>query len=267
MVQHSQVFHDILNKQLNIKGKGLEVAPYFDPCFLKSQYDVMYTDYIGNDIIAEKAAANADFQNQDLPYVDFVWVPGEPLKQCAPDGMEYDYAIASHVMEHVPNPIGWLNDILSVVKVGGKVAIFLPQRQYTFDCFRQETQFYQLVQWWMEQPSVPTPGQLLDFMSNSIAVYSGNPPAWDKNGQAHDADRAYTDSDALSMSTHVYHTGQYVDAHCSVWNSKTFEGIFRRLIDNDLLNVSIDLVKDEQSEFMAIMTKLGEPERLPPAKK
>ena len=252
--------------QLQPSGVGLEVSPYFDPFLSKSDYNILYTDYIGTEEIRAKAADNPDLRNRNVPAVDFIWTPGAPLAQCAPDGMLFDYVVASHVMEHVPNPIGWLNEILSVVKIGGRVALFLPDRRANADYLRQETQFHHLAQWWMEQPSTPTPGQVLDFMVHSFALRHGMVVDWDARGGPVGLERAYSDAEALSTSTFVHNEGAYIDVHCTVWNAETFKAIFQQVVAAGLLNVAIGNVTPENAEFSIVLTKLGEPFLKPPAK-
>lgn len=61
------------------------------------------------------------------------------------DGLEafgdasFDFAIASHVIEHVAAPIWALSELLRVVRVGGHVVIVLPDRRHTFDRERDGT--------------------------------------------------------------------------------------------------------------------------------
>lgn len=264
MVTHSQKFLNEIDNFLDISGNGLEIAPYFDPCLRAPKYNIMYTDYISNEEIQAKAAENPDVVHSP-PLIDFTWNPGKPLKDCAPEGLSFDYALASHVMEHVPNPIGWLNNVLSILKIGGRLAIFLPSKKFSFDCYRVETQYHQLVEWWIEQPPIPTTGQLIDFMGNAISVYHDT--VFNEEGVVVDGKPHYGDSNAIDAGVFVYQNQNYLDVHCTVWNGSTFPDIFDRIIKNGLMNVSIDLVSEEQSEFLVIFTKLGEPSRLPPPKR
>jgi hypothetical protein len=265
MVQHSKKMTDLALEGLNTGGIGLEVAPYFDAFLLKSQFNVLYTDYISNEEIIAKSALNPDVHNSEIPLIDFVWKPGDRFKHSCPDGVMFDYAVASHVMEHVPNPVGWLNEILEVVNVGGKIVLFLPDRHHTFDYFRNETQFCDLVNLWIEQPSVPTPLQVLDFMTNCFAHYAD--VKWGADGAPIDTKRPYTDVDAINTAVNVHVNGSYTDIHCTVYNPNTVKALFERIALHGLMNVSVSDIHVEHGEFLMILTKLGEPERMPPAKK
>ncbi|GGZ21488.1 MULTISPECIES: methyltransferase domain-containing protein [Asticcacaulis] len=267
MVGHSKSITDITFSYLNLNGLGLEISPYFDPVMRKGDYKVHYTDYIGTEEIRAKAALNPGLAGRDVPEIDFVWQPGKPLASCKPKKAKYDYAVASHVLEHVPNPAGWLNEVLSVVKVGGHVALFLPDRRWSSDFFRKNTQVYQILQWWIEQPPVPTPGQILDFMINSFALVHGMNADWDPDIGPESPQRAYPDSEAISTTISRYQSGEYLDIHCTVWTSDTIENIFDRLKDLGILNAEVVNLTSDKGEFMVMLKKLGEPKRLPPQTK
>lgn len=259
MVQHCQLLREALLRHVNPEQHGLEIAPYFEPSLTKPDYRILYTDYISTEEIRQKASENPSVDFETLVDVDFVWPPGTPLRNHAPEGLDFEYVIASHVMEHVPNPIGWLGELLSVLRPGGKVILYLPQRRFTWDCMRTETTFAQLADYWLHQPGVPTPGQLLDFMTHSLAItHDGPSPSWNTSGQAVNLPRAYSDEGAIDCATYVMQNGNYLDAHCTVWSGASFRNAIERFVELGILNVSIDEVIEEESEFFAVLSKRGE---------
>lgn len=58
---------------------------------------------------------------------------------------EQDFVIASHVLEHVAEPIGLLGEIHRVLRPGGVLLILLPDRRRTFDRDRAPTSLAHLV--------------------------------------------------------------------------------------------------------------------------
>ncbi len=56
-----------------------------------------------------------------------------------------DFVIASHVLEHLSEPIGQLVDIHRVLRPGGTLLLLLPERTRTFDRTRQPTPLAHLV--------------------------------------------------------------------------------------------------------------------------
>ena len=45
----------------------------------------------------------------------------------------YDFVLASHIVEHVANPLGALEEFRRVLKTGGAILVLVPNRTYTFD--------------------------------------------------------------------------------------------------------------------------------------
>ena len=218
---------DFIMSRLPTQLHGLEIAPYFHPVTDRTRHDVFYVDCIDNDEIRRKAAANPGAVGRDVPTIDAVWVPGRRLSACV-NGRRFGYAIACHVLEHVPNPLGWLHEILECVEPSGRVAIMLPNKMHTMDYHRPLTTFAQIAGWSVENPSRPTPTQVMDFLSQSFhddgsLWVDARPPAFDS------APRSYSDTQALQYARDVHATGMYLDVHCSVWTPESFIDVFERL--------------------------------------
>lgn len=241
---------------------GLEVAPYFNAMVERPEHDVFYVDCIDNDEIQRKAAENPGSVGRDIPWIDAVWVPGKRLTDCV-NGRRFAYAVASHVMEHVPNPLGWLHEILECVEVGGRVAIVLPMRTKTMDYYRQNTTFGQVVGWSIEKPTRPTPSQVMDFLSQTFfhqgePVVDGLMPPFEK------APRHYSDSMALGYADFVWTRQHYLDVHCTTWTPESFTEIFGRLRDVGLLDCDIigpfaGFPGSTEGEFVAFLEKRSDP--------
>ena len=61
------------------------------------------------------------------------------------DDSSQDFVIASHVLEHLVEPLGQLRDIWRILRPGGVFLFFLPDRTLTFDRARQPTPLAHLV--------------------------------------------------------------------------------------------------------------------------
>ncbi len=250
---------------LDMKGTGLEVAPYFNPAIDAEKYDVRYTDYISTEEILAKANENPGAKGKKIPEINFVWVPGKSLKECVNENIEFDYALASHVIEHVPNTIGWLNHILETMRVGAKLALAVPDRRRTMDYYRRETTLGELVGNWIANPANPTPTQVIDFLSQSFydnrTEENGFKMLDVENIPFEEIDRHYTDEDALTFAAFTHNQNHYLDVHCTVWTPESFVEVFNRVVGMGLLNVKLSepIVAPERDEFILHMEKLGEP--------
>lgn len=246
---------------LNVTGRGIEIAPYFNPFLDKSQYNVVYTDYLSTEELKAKAASNPTALSKAVPEIDFVWKPGRTLKDCMGVSSEpFDYAFASHVIEHVPNTIGWLNDILDVLKVGAKLALIVPDRADTFDYYRKETTASDLIGAFVERREIPTPSQVFDFMSRCVEDSGLRPKSFGEGYDFGSVKRSYTDEDALRTTLSTYSNHAYIDVHCTVWTDRSFVEVFRYITSLGVMNVDVsDAVKITPGEFAVHLTKLGDP--------
>lgn len=261
MVAHSESMTNAVLSRLRPTGCGLEVAPYFDPFLHKRDHPgLCYTDYCSTEELLQKARQNPGYTEGALPPIDFVWRPGEALQACAPPGLRFEYAVASHVLEHVANPIGWLNDVLASMADGARLALFLPDRRSNGDRDRHLTSFGELVALWATQPSVPTATQVADFLANSISSLGPAELLAGKPGTSH-----YTDDDVLSLTRLVAETGHYLDVHCTVWEPLSFVAAIERASRMGLMNVEVSETIDDPLEFAVVLTKRGEPRHQPPA--
>lgn len=243
---------------LDTSGRGLEVAPYFNPLVDKSLYDVWYVDCIDNDEIQKKAKENPGSVGKSVPRVDSVWVPGKRLSECV-GSQRFRFAVASHVFEHVPNPLGWVNEILECLEVGGSLALLIPDRRATMDYYRRTTSFGELMGWYIQKPSIPTPGQVIDFLSQSFED-TGAVDFTQEMLPFEQAKRHYTDKQAVEFAQWTVNEKRYLDVHCTVWTPESFVEVFERV--NKLGVLSIQLGGPHQGfpgsiagEFLVRMTK------------
>jgi hypothetical protein len=171
----------ILTEGLPLQGIGLEVGPFYRPTLLKTDHNIFYTDYTTASELVKKHAHLSIAQQikENIVEVDFLWLPGCTLFESV-GKRKFDYVIASHVIEHVPNVIGWITQIFTVLRTGGILSLAVPDKRYTFDAYRSETQVHELIDLWIRNQSIPSPGQIFDMLSCSCDVPLRCPP---KTGQ------------------------------------------------------------------------------------
>jgi hypothetical protein len=82
----------------------------------------------------------------------------------------FDFVYASHVFEHLPNPVGWLEQVADVLEVGGKVSLVIPDKRFCFDVNRQATEIADLVDAYLSGRAHPSLRSICDFHSRIVAV-------------------------------------------------------------------------------------------------
>lgn len=226
-------YKDKLTKHLKLTGKGVEIGPLNLPLLSKEESNVYFVDHLDTEGLQAKYTELTDIVPVDLPMVDDSLET--TLKPIAP----IDYLVGSQVMEHVPNPIRWLNEIAASMNDGGLVSLSLPDRRLTFDFFREETKPAEIVSAYLKDETIPNVLSVYDNQSLATAVsmpwrfsHSINPDDIVAGRGA--VSPAKVAEDHLKV-TQIALDGQYLDAHCWVFTPPSFLLIMAQLAEDDFL--------------------------------
>ncbi|MCF7992123.1 MAG: class I SAM-dependent methyltransferase, partial [Thiohalocapsa sp.] len=120
---------------LKLDGLGLEIGPSHAPVAPKREgFNVHVVDHLPAEELRRKYVGH-DVDLDAIEAVDFIW-RGEPLDATVGAVERYDWIIASHVIEHVPDVIGFLCSCEALLKDGGVLSLAVPDKRYCFDLFR-----------------------------------------------------------------------------------------------------------------------------------
>ena len=121
----------------NIQGIGLEIGASFSPvASKKAGYRVEVLDHADTATLREKyKGQNVDISN--IEQVDYVW-SGEPLDILTGKENYYDWIVASHVIEHTPDFLSFVQQCEIMLKPGGLLCLAVPDHRYGFDIFRKK---------------------------------------------------------------------------------------------------------------------------------
>jgi SAM-dependent methyltransferase len=118
----------------------LEIGAGYNPVAPKAEgWTTHVVDHAGQAELREKyAPASVDLAR--IEPVDTIWRDG-PLDRALPAGLlgGFDMLIASHVLEHMPDLIGFLRSAERVLRPDGAISIALPDRRFCFDCLKPPT--------------------------------------------------------------------------------------------------------------------------------
>ncbi len=125
-------------------GSGIEIGPGHVPFPLpfggvETRYVDRWQPEDNRALFPELGAAASGFVRPDI-----VADLDSDRLAAIPDASQ-DYVIASHVLEHLAEPLGQIADIHRVLRPGGVVLILLPDRRHTFDRDRVPTPLSHLV--------------------------------------------------------------------------------------------------------------------------
>jgi 2-polyprenyl-3-methyl-5-hydroxy-6-metoxy-1,4-benzoquinol methylase len=125
-------------RHINKYGYGIEIGPSHNPIAPKKEgFKVHIVDHLNREqLIAKYKEHHVNLEN--IEEVDFVWQGGNYLELTG-KSKYYDWIIASYVIEHTPDFIGFLNSCDAVLKDEGVISLVVPDKRYCFDHYRPIT--------------------------------------------------------------------------------------------------------------------------------
>ena len=231
---------------LDTSGKGLEIGPSHNPILPKrAGYDVETVDHLDQQGLIEKYRDHGIDLSKIEP-VDYVWT-GEPLPELIGDQGRYDWIVAAHVIEHVPDVIGFLQQCLTLLKPDGVLSLVVPDRRYCFDYFRFPSSTGSLLQAHLENRKRHSPGQLVDYVST--VCETGGRIAWSPT-DAGPTTFVHSLEQAKSMLSGYLQHSQYVDLHGWVFTPSSFRLVMSDFSALDLVGMrELSQFDTEGSEF------------------
>lgn len=232
--------------------QGMEIGPLYRPFVQKLEGSIIYVDHADTETLRAKYAGTTDFSVDDIVDVDAVW--GEQTLSDCLVARKVDYVIASHVVEHVPDFITWLNELQSVLNPTGEIRLVVPDKRFTFDYARQLTDLADVLDAYLRRARSPLPRCLLDHFLNVREIDAS--AAWAGPLDVDSIPRADTFETAFWTAKNSLEGGAYVDAHCWVFTPASFARLMREAAEHDLLHLACSSFEDTihgQLEFLAFM--------------
>jgi hypothetical protein len=231
-----------LDRQLGIEFGALD-RPLVPP-----SSRIRYVDHLDRAGLQLKYAGHDHVDADRIVPVDVV-LDGRPLVELLA-GERIDYVIASHVAEHVPDLVGWLTDLRTMLAPHGTIRLALPDLRFTFDLARRPTALAEVVAAWAVRADRPQPHQVLEAQLLLQQVDAGE--AWRTPFTP-----VEPDLDALRRATDlaraVAEHGTYQDGHCWTFTPWSFADLMRQLVALELTDLGcarLEHTRPGQLEFL-----------------
>lgn len=204
------------------QGHGLEIGPLHRPILLADEARVQYADVFDASHLREFYMSHKQVITEDIPEIDFVLLQDgvvRKLPEATAANAPYDWIIASHVIEHVPDLIDWLAQVAEITRDDGALVLAVPDRRFTFDLHRPFTSLGQILQAHELGDDRPSMRAVFDHFSSHVTVPAphlwagGRPPGYEA--------RTYGVQHALKQ-VERRRTGEYVDAHVWIFTPDSF---------------------------------------------
>ena len=196
--------------------RGLEIGALNKPMITRAMGPIEYIDRASREELQRWYSTDPEVDVDDIVPIDHVW--GEQSLKACVGGREYNYLVASHVIEHVPDLFGWLGEIAAILGPGGQAIFAVPDKRYTFDIARRPTGGAELVDAYVRRLRKPGPRQIFD----SLYYFRDPGTGLDRDGQA-PTDTRTTDSAraVVELLRRTEASGEYIDAHCWVFTPRS----------------------------------------------
>jgi SAM-dependent methyltransferase len=241
------------------RGRGLEIGPLFDPVVFRWDGDVRYVDVKSGAELKAYYSTHPGVPLDDIVDPDFVLI-GPDGSRTLPEAVSgadpFDWVVASHVIEHVPDLIGWLAEVADVLVDDGQLVLAIPDRRYSFDAGRPPTTVGEMLLAHQHGDVIPSVRAIYDHYSSVVTInaadaWAGHEPMPDD--RIHDLD--FVRSQLRLATEH----GTYVDCHVWLFTPQSFVDQLMELARLDCVDLVVaDVIPTERAEleFYAVLRRL-----------
>ena len=199
------------------KLRGLEIGPLDKPLLPKAKYDVKYLDVFPVETLVARCKPNPNRNENQIVPLDYV-IGDSSISEVV--DQQFDYVVASHVIEHLPNLFGWLRDLAKILSTNGKLFLVVPDRRFTFDMKRPQSSLGELIENDRNQLKKPSFRSVFDQRFYHRQATSHD--VW----QARQKERQLEIEPSFS-ARNAFEFGQrsdseYLDVHCNVFEPDSF---------------------------------------------
>jgi SAM-dependent methyltransferase len=246
----------IMRSEIPEGAKILEISPLANPCAPKNAgYQSYRVDRLGREDLLKYYADHPLIEFGKIEEVDFVWKSGELIEHVPKEHHgSFDVVIASHVLEHIPNPVAFIRSLELLLKPGGCITLAIPDKRFCFDFFRPPTVTSDWLVAMDNRGGVHSAKTMFDF--HSFAVARSGRIGW-RSGRL-PLDRVTPNGKSLEnchldfLASRAGAQPEYVDAHAWVFTPANFTLVLNELHALELLKVAPEWVSTRiGAEFFA----------------
>lgn len=202
--------------------RGLEFGPLDNPLVRKNEGDISYIDYASTEVLRRQHANGSSIRPENILDVDYIW-GDSPLADTISNFKPFDYVVAAHVIEHVPDVVGWLLEIHSVLVRSGLVGLIIPDRRHTFDFARAESTVGEMMEAHFQRYRRPSMRQVFDHCWSTVDLdksvsWNCDPSQLELRRFMGDIGLQLAHDQAASLRTEA----RYFDSHCWVFTPDSF---------------------------------------------
>ena len=220
----------------HLRGRGLEFGAFHSPLRVSSSCRMEYADHYLTEELVELFPEIARDYGDCIVHVDHrIDINRSDLSELAPH--EFDFFVINGVMEHLANPIRFLENVARIMRPGASLFIAVPDRDYAFDSRRELTTFDHLWQEHLDGVLEPSDEHLVDYLEGLAMPIPDDPAEREALFESHRA--------------HTYHV--------HVWDEGSFDAFVNAA--NERLSLRLERVgwcgpREGEGNIIAVLRKL-----------
>ena len=207
--------------------KGLEIGPLDKPLLPKSKYDVKYLDVFSTDVLVNRCKPNPNRDESRVVPLDYV-IGNHSISKVV--DQKFDYVVASHVIEHLPNMFGWLRDLAKVLNTNGSIFLVIPDYRFTFDMKRPLSSLGELIE--NDRNQLQKPSFRSVFDQRYYHRQASSHQIWQARQKSHKLELEPSFNSRSAFAFAKRSDAEYIDVHCNVFEPESFA---------ELINESFEL--------------------------
>ena len=211
-----------------LQGRGVEIGAFSQPNDLPPDRDIAFYDRYPAEKLREVYDADSGRPLMEPNYVgDAETLDGLPDRA-------FDFVIANHVIEHLPDPILFLQSVTRKLAPGGRAMIAAPDKRYCMDRLRSLTPFEHLVEDHEQGPATTQRAHYLRYFMEAGGM---------------GAAEAETATDTTDMDD--------IRFHYHVWDAQSFVGFLEATIERYRLPLAKLHTRATEADIIVVLEKAG----------
>ncbi|WP_211864561.1 methyltransferase domain-containing protein [Neoroseomonas soli] len=221
-------FRSYIRNAVGTSQRGIEIGASYSPILPKAEgYRTRIIDHTDADGLRRKySAMGVDVSR--VEEVDAIDDGGE-FGELDDSGEGFDFIVASHVFEHLPDPIHFLQRCERALKPDGRLFLLVPDRRFCFDYLRPTSTAGQMLNSYLAKQRTHTPAALFDH--HAYNALRDGVHVW---AESEGGTFAFGGTARAGYDIAARRQEEYLDAHAWVFTPSTF-----RLIAEDLRSLGL----------------------------
>lgn len=225
----------------------LEISPFTAPLVPGAKTcDVFSTDQL------RKRAAELGLNPNDVTNVDFVLSIELGLRSIP---RKFANVVSSHVVEHVPDLIGHFDEVSSLLNIGGRYFVLLPDYRFCFDHFIEPTNLTEIMAARLEKRTRHTATSFLE--QRTLTTHNDSLRHW--NGDFGTYSAGFDSRIQAAISEWNSLSADYLDLHAWQFDPQTFTELISACLVAFNIPLEIEAVYDTRfgsNEFWVVLNRV-----------